>query len=219
MHWLSYIYPQTLYKKQTKYGSALLVEESSGRINFYIDRVLQSGPWFQSMWRDLFLYILPYIPIRSPSLLLLGLGGGDLVKYLESTDKTWTIDAIEREQEIIGISKTYFGLIPSLKLRLYCGDAHTYIRNFHHSYGCIVLDLYGGDRVPVFVDDPVYLSKLSRLLMPGGVLVLNYASRSFGEKELCSFERILNHIFSSVQRLSVHGHTFFMARGPYRQKT
>ena len=76
--------------------------------------------------------------------LLLGIGGGALLHYLESlcNDTRCQIDAVEIDEAVIEVAKHYFMLSKLTRSQIINADASDYIKSCPDQYRHILIDLY-----------------------------------------------------------------------------
>lgn len=142
--------------------------------------------------------------------LLLGLGGGDVVKLITNYQTNVTMTVVELENEVVQVAKDYFGITPSENLQIITEDAKAYLERNKQNYDLIIVDLYDGDGIPKFVTTKKFLIDVKRTLEPCGQAIFNYASHSFRVRDFASFERKLKKIFSVVEQIRIWGHTFYV---------
>ena len=203
MNWKSFIKPTVLYHTTTVRGVRLEVRERNGARELYLDGYPQTQRQYRHDWAKL----LKNLPAQK--VLLLGLGGGDVVKILTSQHTNKLITAVELEPEVIAVAREYFGIAPSEKLVILAEDAKLFMARNARQYDLVVVDLYSGDGVPEFVENEQFLREIARALAPRGVAIINYASHSFGKSEFEKFENKLKKVFAHVTKRVIWGHTFY----------
>lgn len=104
--------------------------------------------------------------------LVLGLGGGIVSRQLKEYNKH-SVDAVELDERIIGISKKYFKLEHS-GVRIFQDDARRFIKNSKKKYGFIVLDIFNGELAPSHGMSKESFDDLKKILDPNGMLVINF---------------------------------------------
>ena len=83
------------------------------------------------------------------SVLLLGLGGGSVVKSLrEKFNYTGSIHAIELDAKVIAIAESEFGISNSQNLSIEQGDALSFVKHCSSKYDLIIVDLFIDTLVP-----------------------------------------------------------------------
>lgn len=112
---------------------------------------------------------LPYFRPEAKDALLIGLGGGHLVKEL--VDRGIQTDVIEIDPVVVEAAKTFFGFRPAGQL--WIGDARYQVRQLKGRYDFIIHDCFTGGSEPVHLLSREMLEELRNRLKQGGVLALN----------------------------------------------
>lgn len=159
--------------------------------------------------------VLPYMQAMMAGLLfqpdpartlLLGLGGGDLARFLLHHLPQARIDAVEIDPLMARVSRDHFALPDSQRLTLYIDDAGHFISLGHDDYSLILVDIYTGDGVPKLLLEPVFYHNCRDMLAQQGLLIINLLT-----DDAATFQSILRMIRSSFDRatlcLSVPDHT------------
>jgi spermidine synthase len=213
MSLISYLYPITLYQSHSKWNSSIIVQEVNGVRELYIDNILQSGIWFSQLWKKVIDEINLDCCDGICKVLLMGLGGGDVLKIIRKKMLSTSVDCIEIDPEIIHVACKYFGVTEDPDTTIYQSDAALFLyRSDYKKYDLIIVDLYQGDRIPQFVSKLDFVARIKNKIKNTGVVVFNYASASFNERKFSEFEGLLDSVYKSVQRFPVSGHMFFIAK-------
>ncbi|MDX1917011.1 MAG: fused MFS/spermidine synthase, partial [Rickettsiaceae bacterium] len=117
-----------------------------------------------------------YIQSEPKKALVLGLGGGGIVHSLKFLFPDLHIDIVELDSAIIKISKEYFYIQESDKLKLYNQNAldyATYANRQKLQYDFIISDTFDEKYIPKELLTENYILKLKSLLTEKGVLVVN----------------------------------------------
>lgn len=210
MSLLSYIKPILLYEARTQLGSRIVVSMRRGKLRLTMNGHPQSSAEYVSDWKAVFKKVFRVVP-HPAKLLLLGLGGGDIIKIVHRQKPTVKITAVEWEKEVANVAKKYFGITVSTTLKVVVADAKAYMARNKSTYDIVVVDLYSGDQVPHFVESDAFLQRIVKAMHPGGCVVFNYASHNFTKADFAVFETKLRSHFSHVKKLSRWGHTFYLA--------
>ncbi|OQR78729.1 methyltransferase protein 13-like [Tropilaelaps mercedesae] len=136
--------------------------------------------------------------------LLLGLGGGTLASYVAKYAK-WSVQAVELDEEIIGVAHRQFKLFKTVKTE--CGDALEFVKTSTNKFDIIWLDIDSKDVAESLTCPPEaflhdgFLSDATSLLSAKGVFVMNLACRD--EMKCKDVYRILKNKFSHVKVANV----------------
>jgi spermidine synthase len=126
------------------------------------------------------------------SILLIGLGGGSLARFLLHHFPDCRIDAIERRSEVIKLAYGYFYLPEQQRLNIYHADGYAFLNHqaaTFKSYDLILVDAFEHNGVSSSVKNQDFFLRCSRALNEEGTLVLNlWAS------EIDQFQDTLNHL-------------------------
>lgn len=88
--------------------------------------------------------------------LIVGLGGGAMVRFLEHHDPDLHVDAVDIDPEIVAIAQRYFGVRPSERVRLLVADGYQVVR------GTAVADQAGEASVEPVAYDVIYMDAFLR---------------------------------------------------------
>lgn len=142
---LSYIYPITKKIKSdyngiveiTWYNGKKLLNSKNANFSYgSLEKILQVG------FRNLDLS-------TCKNILLLGLGGGNVIKTLqEDYNYQHKITAIEIDSVIIKIAKDEFGISNSDKVKIICTDAFDFVAKNTEVFDLIIVDLFIDDTIP-----------------------------------------------------------------------
>jgi spermidine synthase len=122
---------------------------------------------------------LLYRPAASTGLLV-GLGGGAIVRFLNHHFPELRLDVVELDPEVVRVSREYFGTVPGPRTRILVADAFDYLARTHDRYDLIFMDVHLNpgeqtDRsgVPVHLKTAAFLRGLHERLQPGGIVLFN----------------------------------------------
>ncbi|MDH5614515.1 MAG: spermidine synthase, partial [Gammaproteobacteria bacterium] len=77
-------------------------------------------------------------------ILLLGMGGGSLAKFLLHHFPECVIDAVDRRPNVVKLAQGYFRLPQDPRLRIYIDDAFEFMSKNTNQYDAILIDAYDG---------------------------------------------------------------------------
>ena len=206
MTWLSYLLPITIYRKETSRGSLIEVREMWGERKLDMNGYPQSNRGYRRLWTKVLKRANALDLPPQATGLILGLGGGDTVKILGSD---YTVTVVELEAEVVRVAREYFGIKSSPTRSILIQDAKDFVARNHTKYDLVIVDVYDGDGIPLFVRGQKFLKDICRASKPTGKVIINYASHSFKERDFTQFEKKLKQIFPQVELIKIGGHTFY----------
>lgn len=124
----------------------------------------------------------PLLVVDDPRrLLVIGLGGGNLVRMLHARLPAASIDAVEIDPEVVRLAGKWFGVAPGPRLRVFTEDAARFVGRPGEAYDVIWVDAFldpGASEtdsagVPEALRGAEFLRQLRARLRPGGVAAFN----------------------------------------------
>ena len=79
---------------------------------------------------------------KANSALMIGVGGGGMLHYLQAYFPTMIVDAVDIDPMIINIAERYFSLKPSDSLRLHVADGFQFIAESKAQYDIVFMDAF-----------------------------------------------------------------------------
>lgn len=111
---------------------------------------------------------------KTAQLLVLGLGGGDVIKQLQQNFKTkGFITAVEIDPIVIQIAINDFGIIPDKSLEIINADALQFLKYTQKTFDLIIVDLFTDYEIPEFVFNNSFIMQIHNLLNKNGSAILN----------------------------------------------
>jgi spermidine synthase len=148
-------------------------EAVQSRLNLAAPQTLVS-PYARSMFAS---YLYRPQPQR---LLVVGLGGGAMVRFLMHHEPQLQIDAVEIDPAVVRIAEKFFGVRSSGNVRVHTADALKFIEETNDRYDVILMDAFlrpSGDTdptgVPTRLKTQAFLARLKATLAAGGVVAFN----------------------------------------------
>jgi len=213
---LSFLYPQVLEKINSPISGEIKVIEQFGKRRLEIGGMTQSGGIVKEIWEKGLREIRRYNDItrqrykdtRMERVLVLGLGGGDVVRILISNIKyqisNINITGVEINPEIIRFGKKYFGLGRIKNLEIVIADAVRFVnqqfsRLTIQPFDLILVDLYQGREIPAGCQGERFLQSLKGLRGLKGLIVFNrlYSKDQRGQTD--KFVQKCQEIFKEVE--------------------
>lgn len=124
----------------------------------------------------------PFLVAADPRrVLMIGLGGGTLVRVVHAHAPRAVIDAVEIDPEVVRLAAEWFGVVPGPRLRVVTADGVEFLAGEGEAYDVIWLDAFldpgapGTDvaGVPEALRGTGFLQRVRARLRPGGVAAFN----------------------------------------------
>ncbi|MGQ0740828.1 MAG: spermidine synthase [Alphaproteobacteria bacterium] len=105
--------------------------------------------------------------------LMIGLGGGTVVRYLEQFMPETQFVQVEIDPGVIRLAKKHFGVRESPRMRIVERDGRHFLNREKEPYAIIFVDAYRGWFVPFHLTTREFYALAKSKLAPGGCLVQN----------------------------------------------
>ena len=105
--------------------------------------------------------------------LLIGVGGGALVRSVHQVAPGAQIDAVELHQPVLDLARRWFGLPNGPWIDYHVDDGRRFLTRSERRYDLIIVDAFGTERVPPHLLSREFMALARDRLTPGGVLTAN----------------------------------------------
>jgi len=112
--------------------------------------------------------------------LMIGLGGGALVRFLNYHFPQMSLDVVEIDPVVVSVSREYFYLEPGPQTRIFVEDGLTYLGRVSDRYDLIFMNAHlhpGKDTdsggMPLQFQETTFLKSLHQRLRLGGIVMFN----------------------------------------------
>jgi spermidine synthase len=162
-------------KRTSFYGEIKVLEKNSNRL-LLVDGIIQSGEstgdenGFPPYVMDLDSLVRRFHP-QAKSILLVGLGGGNLAKRFLT--RGLQVDAVEIDPEMLAVAEKYFGLDAG-QVHVTLDDGRHFVRHCPKKYDVIVLNTFTGENFPSHLLTQEFFREVNAKLNPGGITALNF---------------------------------------------
>jgi predicted membrane-bound spermidine synthase len=150
----------------------------------YVNRIAQTRikPGVEFRLREQFPYVQSLASVMSSAprrskVLLLGLGGGSLVRLLHGMGFDLTV--VEIDPRMASVAKDFFELPEGVSVEL--ADARRFLRYAQGTFDIIIVDVYRGEFLPPHVLTLEALQDFKAKLTPNGMVVVNIIGTESGE--------------------------------------
>lgn len=135
--------------------------------------------------KSLFASMLFHYPQRRT--LVVGLGGGGMVQYLNQNFPDMMVEAVEIDPVVVALAANYFGTVPGPKTIIHTQDAFAFFEENHGPYDAIYMDAFLRPPQDTALDEKVkrlkteaFLERLKLYLAPGGLVAFNMIEQEEG---------------------------------------
>jgi spermidine synthase len=198
-----------LYEQPSPYNNILVTEDEQGLRTLYFERdgalqsVVKPGdpdhlelPYIRTMLVGLALCEDPR------RILIVGLGGGTIAKFLHKHYPQAVIDAVDIDPDVIKVARQFFEFRDDANLRAYVSDGRKFIEDRPGLYDLIFLDAFGTDSTPPHLTTREFLLSVRKALTPRGAALGNIW-RSIYNPLYSSMVRTYLAVFDEVHLLDV----------------
>ena len=118
------------------------------------------------------------------TILVLGLGGGSVVKTLrEEIEFKGKIVGVDIDQKVIDLASTVFEMNKIQKLAIFKYDAFEYILQTKSTYDLIIVDIFLESQMPNFLYENHFIDELIKRVNKGGFVLFNTMILSFAHEK------------------------------------
>ncbi|THB74229.1 MAG: hypothetical protein D6B28_02400 [Gammaproteobacteria bacterium] len=163
------------------------------------------------------LAFLPFRENRLGDVLLLGLGGGAMVRTIHHYWPDSQIDAIDIDGDMVEIAHNIFGVPWVDNIRIRVADAFCYVeQSLDSQVDTVFVDLFVGEEAVSEVYTESFVANCFEALLPSGVLVFNILAVE--EQQFADFVSMVRKVFAKQTLcLNVPAHNnilLFAFKGP-----
>jgi len=195
-------------------GRTYQVRGAGKTLRLYTDGVFHSqynpnNPVTGSIWDLLLLPAFFYPKEKIKRILVLGVGGGAVIRQFQYFFEPEQITGVELNPNHLYVARNYFG-VSSKNTKLHLADAVEWVqKNSSSRFDIIIDDLFGeenGNPVRAITADSRWLQTLGKMLVEDGALVSNFVSTK--ELKNCAYfsNRKVSSMFNTVFRLTAPGY-------------
>ena len=106
-------------------------------------------------------------------ILIIGLGGASMPKYLRKTCPDATIQTVELDPVVVDIARRYFEFAEDDRMKVHIGDGRKFIETSKEKFDLIFLDAYGENAVPYDLATQEFLKAVRARLTDRGLAISN----------------------------------------------
>lgn len=192
MNIFSFFSSKTLSEINSGINKKIKVVEVMGKKIIYVAGAEQTGGTITGMWRKA-LRKLPATNLQTA--LILGLGGGDVIRLISKSYPDIKITAVEIDPVMINIAEKFFKLKDTPTLKIIKSDALIFLQNNHKKYGIIVVDLFIGKYNPEKFRSYGFFRLLKNNLNAEGLILYNSHYHADKPYEINNLLKVCRKVF------------------------
>lgn len=125
------------------------------------------------------LLLAPLMWNPNPSrILMIGLGGGVLPRFLSEVYPDAAIDVVEVDPRVTELARRYFFFQETSHLRVFEDDGRAFVKQQVRKYDLVFLDAFKGGSVPYHLKTVEFYREIARSMTEEGILVTNLYGKS-----------------------------------------
>ncbi len=176
--------PQVVYEVQSRYQLITVLETADGHRQLIFDGRFDGSDAIQSEVNlanpdELILsyarHMMAALPVveKPKRILVVGLGGACIQRYLRKLLPDATIETAELDPEMRNVAATYFFFQEDARQVVHLGDGRTFIERSKQRYDLILLDAFSATSIPYQLTTREFLQAVKDRLADGGVVCAN----------------------------------------------
>lgn len=167
---ISYIFPITK-KIQSKYSGYLELTVVNGKTVLDTSNANYS---YGSLQKVLKFSLEHTDVIHAKSVLLLGLGGGCVLRTLwDDFNYKGNVTAVDIDPVVIDVAEKEFGIVGDNKTEIICADAYDYAQSNSTKFDLIIIDLFIDNIVPEKFLQEAFWKEILKKVNPNGTIIFN----------------------------------------------
>lgn len=193
-----------MYEYESAFNSIRVVEQNGVRL-LRFQRNQQSSmrlddPFETDIEYFGYLHLTLAVKPQAKRALVIGLGGGTVVKRMWRDYPDMHIDVVEIDPEVIEVARYFFALPEDGRIKIFIDDGRDYIERCCESYDIIIVDAFDDFRMPRPLMTEEFLRQCRDRLTTGGVIAYNCIGTVTGSlsKPFRSFYRTASNIWRKL---------------------
>jgi cyclopropane fatty-acyl-phospholipid synthase-like methyltransferase len=172
----SYLFPVSIFRTSSKFNKVIEVSLENGKLVLNSKNANYSyGSLFAIFKKAFDVFRISFHDKKN--VLMLGLGGGSVVKYLATEHPHLTIDAVELDPVIMEVANDYFELSEFKNITTICDDAREFVKASTNRYDLILIDLFIDTEPPLFCFEESFIKNISALCSKKGQVLFNQSMK------------------------------------------
>lgn len=132
--------------------------------------------------------------------LVIGLGGGSVVKRMWRDYPGISIDVVEIDSEVVEVAREFFEVPDDPRIRIFTEEGRGFVRLAPDIYDIVIVDAFDDDRVPRQLTCEEFMRDARDCMSAGGVIAYNFIGSIYGphSKPFRSLYRTLANTWSRI---------------------
>jgi spermidine synthase len=193
-----------MFETTTRYHRLRVTEDAGVRL-LRLDRSPQSSmrvddPYDTDFEYPQYLHLALALNPTASRTLVIGLGGGTVVKQMWSAYPDMRIDAVEIDVAVVDVARRFFEVPDDERVRVLVGDGREFIERSTDTYDVVILDAYDDDRLPYHLTTREFFESVRARMTPDGVAAYNVIGALDGKwsKPFRSLHRTMGLVWQRV---------------------
>ncbi len=202
---------RVLYDKESRYNTIRVVEDDQGLRTLQFRRYgarqsvakVDDPDHIELAYAKVMPIGLAFVE-EPKRILIVGLGGATIPRFLHAHYPRTVIDVVELDPEVVYVAKRFFGFREDATMHAYAEDGRRFIERCKDPYDIIFLDAFDADSIPYSLATREFLVAVRKALTPEGIVAANVWSRS-SNSLYDSMVRTYQDVFDQLHVVSVSG--------------
>ena len=171
---ISYIYPITIYNKQSNISKTIEVTLYNRKTLLNTKNTNYSYGSLQKVLKKGLVHVGKTEISKMNRILVLGVAGGSVVKTLVTDfDFKKNITGVELDSEIIEIANRFYSLDKISNFKCVIEDAEIFVKTDKNNYDLIIIDIFKDNEMPEFLFELNFINNIKLLLNINGYIIFN----------------------------------------------
>lgn len=191
----------TKYPKRmvfSKINGYIEIRKTYGKDTIFVNQIPQSGGELYQMWHKVILNLATKNKINN--CLVLGIGGGDVIREIQNNFKSCKITAVEIDPVMLELAKEKFGTKDKNTI-FKIADAISFVYKEEKNYDLIIVDLFIGRFNPPEAREKKFLNKLESLVRKDGFVLFNSHYQKENKNELFNYKNLCKEYFKNTEEI------------------
>lgn len=203
-----FLFPKTVFNKHSEFNGDVKVIKVLGTTKLIFGGGVQSlkydSPGIEKQYWGMAAKLITTEVGTARSILVLGLGGGTIQKFLAQAFRNATITSVEIDPVVIEAARKHFDLGAIPNHTILQADCFEVLKNplafgIKSIFDVILVDINEAGLITKVPEHPDYFSQLSDMLLPKGLVVFNFLVSKENAEKGHQLKSLVEKYFSEVR--------------------